>query len=245
MKYELPEFVQASDKVAFLLNDANEASIGLVSPVMLHGRIQELRDAHATSDMQCKWNTDVGIYSMPSFLPACATKEAVLPVLIGDGSLQSTIADVLPKLAQARSMLINSPRRYQVLTMPPRSSLVEELIRRVAGVETVVHEGGVVKAHNMILVCHTPPMHASLWDEIRNILNIRDQPVSQHSDGHYIILVMNTHTATRGRDLVNKNELIAELKKEYGFRVKVFYQHDTLDETIALFSQVGKILNIF
>ena len=190
--------------------------------------------------MECDWSADTSSYSSYNLLPVHSAYDAVLPLLMGDGSLQSTIADLLPKLAHAASLLANSPRRYRLLAMPPTSRVVEQLVSRVAGVQVIRHIGGLVSARRMLIACRTPRMHSSLWDELRRKLDVRDQPATKQGvDGRYVILVLNTHTAARGRSLENKDELIDALKVKYGDRVKVFYESDSLDDIINLFSQVG------
>ena len=97
------------------------------------------------------------------------------PLLVQDGgSFKHFVVDVLPKLMQAREVLLAA--RVSILLYPSGSRMVRQMLSRLgfsANQLMSYYGGGIYKSSHQVNTCVTPPYHPALWGAARRLFGVR------------------------------------------------------------------------
>ena len=228
---------------SFFNNEENLRTVGVVAEQERRGQVELFDDGYMDARFGCSWRHSTEAYRMTSIFPVTDHVVYALPLLGNDydGSIESTILDVLPKIAQAYDGAEHS-YRYLPVTMPARTMEVHDVLVKMTGRAALAYPGGQLSADHVLMTCRAPEMHPQLWDSVRRTMGVLDETPSTVTDHRYVILVLNTHVNLRGRTILNRAQLVAALEKKYGDRFKICKENHNLTETMALFSQVACVV---
>lgn len=238
-----PKFTNGRDRELFHKLQGNVNAIGNFPKGMLRGVIRYISGGLASHSFDCSWQTSLRQFAARTWMPARQQVPYLSPLLVPDGgSFQHFVDGVLPKLMQARDILLAA--NVSVLLHPPGGRIIGQMLSRL-GFSTnslIYYYGGYYKSGHQVNACVTPPYHPTLWSKARRLLGVNDQ---LKDDANWlIILMLRTRSWKAGRHIVNVTPLLQTLRARYGARLHVFYGENDLDKAKALFSRARALVGV-
>ena len=238
-----PEFTDDRDRGLFRKLRENVDAVGDLPPTMLRGIVQYLPGGLVGHKFDCSWRTSYRQFATQTWMPIRRHVAYLSPLLVPEGgSFQHFVDGVLPKLVQARDVLLAA--NVTILLHPPGGRIIRQMLSRLGFSDSIVLEyyGGYYTSDHQINTCVTPPYHRALWDKARLLLGVDDR--LQNEATSVVILMLRTRSLKEGRRIVNLNELIQVMRARYGARLHVFYGENDLSRAKALFSRAKLMVGV-
>ena len=238
-----PKFTTGGDRELFYKLQENVNAVGPLSRDKLRGVVAYVAGGLVSHKFPCSWRTSLKQFSARTWMPARRQVAYLCPLLVpGGGSFQHFVDGVLPKLMQARDVLLAA--NVSILLHPPGGRMVGQMLTRLgfSDNELIYYYGGYYKSDHQVNTCVTPPYHPALWGAARRALGVRD--TLRDAATSLIILLLRTRSWKAGRRIVNVKPLLRALRTRYGARLHVFYGENDLDKAKALFGRARALVGV-
>ena len=242
----LPRFINNTDEEYFMKSRINLKNLQPVPQEQLRGMIDVIPNGTFQMEYTCGFGSDSEYFKRTRASDFVKYYDTLVPLVIPMGFLFQHFFDgTFPKIVQAYEY-IKRPETKIILERPNHDNVYRILERlNISQSKVVWHRRNDVRtvyhAKYMINTCVTPPMHPSLWQQMRSMLGVSDTLTVPLEDS-LVMLLTRAGATNGGRNALNMNAVYEYLSSRYGKRLVVFDSQQNLNQAMHTFSQVHIII---
>lgn len=226
-------------------------------PKYLEGRVDVIANGVVSHNLDCGWPADHSQSENPFDSRLVGHfRGTLVPLVVPEGlSFQHFVDGVLPKLVILSDILRKEPSYTIAMDMRIVKDMPKQMMERmglfrgtVTSWGSLPWKNGRLYADKLIMGCKVPPLHPELWQKAQDLFDLPWKKEGWKQKRHIVLYLSRKQgTNNPGRDVVNENQLVEELRKwsnKKGFELVVFAasNYKTLDDLFTLLADVDAVI---
>lgn len=226
-------------------------------PKYLEGRVDVIANGVVSHNLDCGWPADHSQSENPFDSRLVGHfRGTLVPLVVPEGlSFQHFVDGVLPKLVILMDVLQKEPSYTIAMDMRIVKDMPKQMMERmglfrgtVTSWGSLPWKNGRLYADKLIMGCKVPPLHPELWQKAQDLFDLPWKKEGWKQKRHIVLYLSRKQgTNNPGRDVVNENQLVEELRKwsnKKGFELVVFAasNYKTLDDLFTLLADVDAVI---
>ena len=230
-----PHFVSDDDEYIF---KQYQFDLFYPSTSMLRGVIEVQDNATIHPTFGCGWQVNISNYRRHvSSRHIPYLNRIVCPLLVPQSNtFQHFIDGVLPKIMQSYNILKEND--ISIMIYRPWDKIILSILNKLNLEKKVIfYDTGYFKVKYLLNTCDTPPIHPTIWTEMRTRLTF-----GMPHNKQYVVLLSREDSRNYGRNIKNINDIQEYLEHEYPSDFRRFRKSMSYSDTVELFSNARIIL---